>query len=35
MRQLIEGAWADIPEADQLVEKAMSTRQQRAATYVN
>ena len=34
MKQLISGAWADIPDADQLVEMAISTRQQRAETYV-
>lgn len=32
MKQLISGAWADIPEADQLVEMAISTRHQRGET---
>ena len=34
MKQLIVGAWADEPEAEQLVETAVSTRHQRAETYV-
>lgn len=35
MKQLITGAWADTPDAEQLVETAMSTRQQRAESYAN
>lgn len=34
VKQLVAGAWADVPEAEQLVETAISTRQQRAETYV-
>ena len=34
LKQLVAGAWADVSDADQLVELATETRQQRAESYV-
>lgn len=34
VKQLVAGAWADLPDAEQLVELATETRQQRAESYV-